>query len=423
MVVGFDLGTYSVQISYYRSGMEAPQTAEQVIGSEVFNIPMVLCKRPGVNQWFYGRDALKHHERGEGYLVDGLLQKAIDQEYEVIEGERFEGIALLTLFIKRALSILGGSRVSGSVSDIMFTCKNLGPEVIDVMSRVSEGLQLKNCNIYFQSYSESIYHYMIHQAPELWRDNVLVSYYDGTDITDYVFSRNLKTSPTVAFVDESAPYRMPMPQIVTEDARPAAYAKLDAVFSDHVKEVLSGASFSGIYLLGDGFKDQWYNNAVKIMAHNRRLFAGNDLFSRGAAFCLEDKYEPCNASKEHVFLGVDKLRSNIGIEVLRRGKKSYLALLDAGINWYDVKCEYELFLPENGVLPFVVIPLDGGEHIIKEIELYDIPDRDPDTLRIKLNMSMSDVNTVKVHIEDLGFGDIFPSSGLKWDYVVEIGRD
>ena len=102
MVVGFDLGRYSVQISFWRPGMEEPKTAELVTGSELYNIPMVLCKRRGVNQWFYGRDAIKYHENGDGLIVDNLLQKAIDGETEVIDGNEVDGIALLTLFIKRS---------------------------------------------------------------------------------------------------------------------------------------------------------------------------------------------------------------------------------------------------------------------------------------------------------------------------------
>lgn len=420
MVVGFDLGKYTVQISYYRSGMDEPATAEQVIGSQVFNIPMVLCKRRGVNQWFYGREALKQHERGEGTLIDGLLQKALNGERALVEGEEIEGIALLTLFIKRSLSILGGSRASGSITDLMFTCERLGTEVVEVMSRVSEGLQLRNCNVYFQSYAESIYHYMIHQDRELWRDNVMCSYYDGMNVTDYVFSRNPRTSPIVAFVDTSDPYRMPMPQIVSEDARAAAYERLDKQYAEHMQEALNKGYYSSIYLLGDGFKEQWYTASVGAMARNRRVFVGNDLFSRGACYSLRDKYEPDETAKSHVYLGVDKLRSNIGMNVLRRGRGSYLALLDAGINWYDVKCEYELFVPEDGVLHLEIIPLDGGEHDVRAIELLELPERDPDTLRVLLRMSMSDVTTVHIHIEDLGFGDLFPSSGMEWNYTIEV---
>ena len=420
MVVGFDLGKYAVQISYLRDGMEAPQMAEQVIGSQVFNIPMVLCKRHKVNQWFYGREAIRQHERGEGTLVDGLLRKAVDGEREVIDGEEIEGIALLTLFIKRSLSVLGGSHVSGSITDIMFTCETLDTDVVNVMSRVSEGLQLRNCNVYFQSYAESIYHYVIHQDREIWREAVMCSYYDGNDVTDYTFSCNPKTTPIVAFVDKSMPYRMPMPQIVTEDARAAAYERLDRQYSDHMKDELADTYLSAIYLLGDGFKEEWYSKSVGILARNRRVFVGNDLFSRGACYSLQDKYTPSETARTHVFLGVDKLRSNIGMDVLRHGKGSYLALLDAGINWYDVKCEYELFLPEDGKLHLVIIPLDGGEHTGRDIELMDMPDRDPDTLRVLLKMSMSDVNTVNIHIEDLGFGELFEPSGKEWDFVIEV---
>ena len=217
--------------------------------------------------------------------------------------------------------------------------------------------------------------YMIHQDRELWRDNVMCSYYDGMNVTDYVFSRNPRTSPIVAFVDTSDPYRMPMPQIVSEDARAAAYERLDKQYAEHMQEALNKGYYSSIYLLGDGFKEQWYTASVGAMARNRRVFVGNDLFSRGACYSLRDKYEPDETAKSHVYLGVDKLRSNIGMNVLRRGRGSYLALLDAGINWYDVKCEYELFVPEDGVLHLEIIPLDGGEHDVRAIELLELPEQ------------------------------------------------
>lgn len=418
VLVGFDLGKYSVQISYMRSGMDEPQSAEQVIGSEVFNIPMVLCKRKGVNQWFYGREALKFAQTGEGYIVDNILQKAIDGEKEVIEDNEIDGIALLTLFIRRSLSILGANL--SNISDLMFTCEDLSDEVIDVCSRVSGMLQLKNCNVYFQNYAESLYHYIIHQESELFRANVLCSHYDGNTLVNYVFRRNLKTTPTVAFVDVLQRINMPLPEIVSEDARPAAYERLDATYTGYVEDILKRDSFSAVYLLGDGFKDEWYKGSLKVLARGRRIFLGNDLFGRGACYCLSDRYEPGKEASKHIYLGDDKLRSNVGMNVKRRGKTSYLALLDAGVNWYDLKCEYEMFLPEDNILRFEIIPIDGTGHIIKELELINVPERDPDTLRVSLKMKMSDINTVLIHIEDIGFGDIFPSSKMEWDLKIEL---
>lgn len=415
--VGFDLGRYSVQVSFIRPDMDAPETAEQVIGSEVFNIPMVLAKRKGVNQWYYGRDALKYHESGEGYLVDNLLQKAIDGEKETVEGTEIDGIALLTLFIKRSLSVLGGAGVR-NITDIMFTCYTLDNDVVEVMSAVASGLQLKNCNIYFQNYAESIYHYILHQDKEIWRYDVLCSYYDGNTVTNYLFRRNLKTKPVVTFVDTYPAKELPFPEIITEDARPAAYKRIDEAYSEYMSEIVRGTDISAVYLLGDAFKDDWYDRSVKLLAHNRRVFLGNDMFSRGAAYTLRDRDSSDEEVKRHIYLGEDKLKSNVGMNVLRRGSASYLAMLNAGISWYDVKCEYELFLPEDHCLRFEIIPLDGSAHTVKELELINVPDRDPDSLRVLLKMSMSDLHTVDIHIEDLGFGELFPSSGMKWDLTL-----
>lgn len=420
MVVGIDLGRYSVQISYMRSGMEAPEMAEQVIGSEVFNIPMILCKRVGVNQWFYGREAIKYYEKEGGFLVDNILQKAIKGENEVIDGISYEGTALLSLFVKRSLSILGGAHMSGAISDIMFTCEELDSRVIEVMSRVTGNLSLRDCNVYFQSYAESIYNYMIHQEAEIWSQNVLLAYFDGNRLVNYTFSRNQRTTPIVSFVDTAEEIPLSLPQIITEDSRPAAYERLDAQFLEYMKEAIGMEYFSGVYLLGDGFKDEWISTSLHFLGKNRRLFIGNDLFSRGACYSLMDKYEPTETAKQHVYLGPDKLKSNVGMNVLRRGEESYLALLDAGVNWFDVKADYQLFMSDDYTFRFIIIPLDGGEHTEHVITIDNPPERDVETVRIALSMNMSDINTIKIHLEDMGFGGLYPSSGLTWDFEITI---
>ena len=50
-VVGYDLGREYAQISYCAMDESDPQTVSSVAGTEQYNIPVVLCKRKGVNQW------------------------------------------------------------------------------------------------------------------------------------------------------------------------------------------------------------------------------------------------------------------------------------------------------------------------------------------------------------------------------------
>ena len=71
--VGYDLGRGASQISYCILDTDEVETVSSVAGTEQYNIPTVLCKRSGVNQWFYGKEALKYAKEEDGILVEDLL--------------------------------------------------------------------------------------------------------------------------------------------------------------------------------------------------------------------------------------------------------------------------------------------------------------------------------------------------------------
>ena len=94
MVIGYDLGRQFSQVSYYAVGDADPCTVSPVAGTEQYNIPTVLCKRVGVSQWYYGKEALKNQGE-EGILVDHLLEKALQGEEVLVEETTFDPVALL----------------------------------------------------------------------------------------------------------------------------------------------------------------------------------------------------------------------------------------------------------------------------------------------------------------------------------------
>ena len=106
LFIGLELNHVSAQISFCSSEKPEPETVSLVAGKEQFAIPMVLCKRQGVNQWFFGRDAWRHSEEGDGILVEHLLERACAGEQVTLEDEQFDAVSLLALFIKHSLSVM-----------------------------------------------------------------------------------------------------------------------------------------------------------------------------------------------------------------------------------------------------------------------------------------------------------------------------
>lgn len=203
MVIGYDLGRKYAQISYCFLGGE-PVTAAVVAGTEQFAIPVVLCKKLGVNQWFYGKEAVKKAEDGEGILVDDLVELAKKGDPVAVEDKSFDPAALLALFLKRSLSLLSLSADYEKADGLVLTVDSLDAGMVEVLSSCVSAMGLKTQNIFFQSHVESIYEYLVHQPEELWSYMTLVCELDAGGLRTYLMGVNKKTVPMVAFMEEGS---------------------------------------------------------------------------------------------------------------------------------------------------------------------------------------------------------------------------
>lgn len=421
LVIGYDLNDYAAQISYCSMDGDGPQTLSLVLGSEIYNIPVVLYKRPDVNQWFYGRDALKNARMEEGTLIHNLVSLAREGNDVIVEDQEIDPVALLTLYMKRSLSLLGSTVPLDKVEAIMITVDNLDHRMVEVLSQVVEGMNLKNIQIFFQSHMESFYYYTISQPKELWKTQVIACDYCGEYLKTYRFECNTHTTPIVAFIDEQNFPEMTGGKLVQDDLFYQEEAtKRDQTFGDLMADVMSGRYVSSIFLLGEGFDGGWCQESLKFLCKNRRVFRGNNLFSKGACYAAKEKISVSEQGKNYVFLGNDKLKSNIGMRVKRRGKESYVALLDAGINWFDAKGSCEFILESGNSFELLITPLNGKNPHEETIELFGLPNRPDKTTRLHLDIRLQNEFTACLHVKDRGFGDLFPATDLEWTNEFEV---
>lgn len=407
MIIGYDLSYQYAQISYCHQNGDTPQTYALVDGTRQYNIPVCLFKRKEVNQWFLGKEAVAFSGQEEGTLLEDLLRAALEQDETVIGEEVFESIALLALYVKRSLYLPGKECKPDKVAGIMFTVPFLNEKMIALLQRLVVLLNLPDCKMFFQSREESIYHYMIHQPKELWKEDVLVFDSTGGEITSYRFMKNTNTKPMVAFVEKAE-----HGQIYGQEE------EKDGQFVEIIRQ--SALDLLGcVFLLGEGFNGDWCQESLHLLCHNRRVFKGNDLYSKGACFCAQERLLDKN-DQQMIFLGKDKLKTNVGMEVLRHGEKSYLAVLDGGENWFECKKQWDVILEEGNVIKLRLTPLDGRNVRTVEVVLDGLPMRDPKTTRLHLEAEMLNEETMEIHVADMGFGELVPSSGLQFSQRIEL---
>ncbi len=412
IIVGYDLGNTYSQISFYSAESSEVETVSAVAGGQIYNIPTVLCKRSGTSQWFYGREALKAAEQEDGILVENLLGMALDGEPVQIEGEAYDPVALLALFFKRSLGLLAAAGPIERIGALMLTCEQMDHRLMEVLGRALGSLRLRTKHICFQSYEDSFYQYMIHQPEELRQHQVVLCWYDGSRIKIYRMQSNRRTTPVAVSMEQGEfPFLSMENMPEAEGLRKERMERMDKELLERMREVCSGGFVTSVYFIGEGFHEEWMRETLRYLCFGRRVFLGNNLYSKGACLGMMERLKPSGVGKGHVLLGNDKLKTNVGMRVSRRGEDSYCALLDAGVNWYEARAEYEIYLQETDSFELVLTPLTGGKGKITRITLEGL--QDP-VSRLRLQVHMPTEDRMELVVEDLGFGEIREASHQIW---------
>ena len=252
VLVGYDLGEQYSQISYCIYGQEDVDTVATVVGTKQYNIPTMLCKRKGVNQWFYGKEAVKNAGEEDMVPVEDLLALAGKGEDIELDGESYDPVALLTLFVRRSMALMNFIAPVEKVDAIMFTVEEPDDRMVEILSQVSANMGLRTSHIYFQSHTESFYAFVLHQPAELWYHQVIACEHDGLRLKIYRMECNKRTTPVVVLIEEQMYETLVIPgEDEEETLRQDAYQLADERFLGILQSMCEGRMVSSVYLLGD----------------------------------------------------------------------------------------------------------------------------------------------------------------------------
>lgn len=418
LAVGIDISDEYMQISYcVQDSQSKVETLSLTAGAENFNIPTVLCKREGVNQWFFGRDALRMHAKEGGILLKNLVSLAVDGEPVQVEGIQIEPVSLLTLFMKRSMGLLSQVQSSDKIQGLVITCRHPDHRMTEVLNQAVLGLKLKTDRIFIQSYDESFYDYMLYQPEELWKTGALLMEYNEETVKTYHLDCNRRTTPIVVHIEEGEhPFAAYSPEN-NEESIPAELVRMDREFLEICKYGCEGRQLSGVYLIGEEFTDEWMKESLKYLCRGRRVFQGNNLYSKGACYGMLERIKASDIGKAHVFMGNDKLKSNIGMKLLRQGEEIYYAILDAGMNWFEADKAFDFYVQDGNCVEIYISSLVGKGNRLAQIILEDLPEG---LSRLHARLSLRDAEHLMVEIEDMGLGAMRAATHHIWKEEIEV---
>lgn len=411
-VVGLDINDSFAQISVCKIDSDNPSTLSPVEGSEDFNVPLCMLKKRSDGSWVYGKDAIAAEE--DGILVNNIFEKAREGKTVRIDREEYLAKDIFLLFVKKVLLLFPVMLTPDKIMSITITLKDADSKSIELLQEISGIVKVNPDIIHFISYEESMFYYMLYQSQELQNHNILLFDTSGDKLRSYSLMRNMFQTPKIATVDVNEYVNFP-------SETPAEFEKndRDKLFLTISKELCNNTIYSGVFLIGDAFYSDWASNSLQFLCKGRRVFKGNNLFSKGAALAAKEKCSPSGRENNIKFFGKDRLKVSIGVET-SDNPVVMIPLIEAGIQWFEASGRTELILRDTDKIVLYISYLNRNNPIKAELTLPGLSLGENRITRISLEVKMTGENTVLFKVWDMGFGEIFTSSGKDWEQVLNL---
>ena len=374
-IIGYELNERYCQISYYHEENQEPQTLETI-----------------------------------AYSAHNLYMRAIRHESDEI-------VHLLREFIENSLSRFE------SIGQIVFTVPELNVDIVRMLKGIAKRMDIDKDNVYVQDYKESFCNFMIYQPKELWQYEAALFHCDRHEVKAYML-RKLRTGygkgrDAFITVDEVASARMEELAAVYPVLNVDRAKEADVQFKQFVQGVFDKKLVSSVFLVGEGFENNWYPQSLKVLCNGRRAFLGNNLYSKGACYAA---YKRSLEYKDSlIYLDETKMMDQICLRLRMQGVDKWYPIVSWGSRWYESDMQCEILLENTDDIEIHIESLVGAEMRVERVSLEGLPKRKNYTLRLQVKVMMRNEKCCCISFKDMGFGEFFPATDFYVEKEIHLG--
>lgn len=408
ILVGYDLCNEYAQISCYSYKSYEPISINDKDGNGI--IPNVLYLNSN-NAWTYGSDAIKESQEEDGTIINDIFGKINSGKVYKYRNESVTGIDLLEKFLRRTLSIVKKHFPNDLISNLVITIRNMDKPIVNGIYEALERIGIFKDRVKVISHSESYVNYALNMDKELWLNDVALFDFNKLSFTYYQISINRRTQPMVAGI------------IKKDFSNVLDYSMINGNIIYAFENILNRAMYkqiiSTVYFTGEGFLGEWANESIKDLCQGRRVFIGQNIYSKGACFAAKEISGDTRLD-DYVILSSEMITSTISITVYDNSRYREVQLIEKPMLWQDVDESLEIILDNQKEIEFTIRNIMTKEFNKINLKLDVLPERPNKMTRILINVICPKEDRVNIEVIDLGFGEFYPSSGKTWKLTVDL---
>ncbi len=418
LCVGIDLCEDYTQISCFNRQTSQPDSVADGTDRSNFRVPTALVTRRDTGEWMVGNEALafaRDNEGDEGVRrVDGILAAAAAQSLIKVFDTAYSPSAILEKFFRRLLLSVKQKCQGEEILSLVVTLTERNERTEAAVKKAFADLGIGDDRLKIISHLESFMYYTVSQTQDIWINDVALFDYDERGLNYYRLAFGRKSSPIVITA---------MREDLSENLDMAALSELPPgqlaySFGAISGQILHKQIISALFVTGMGFEGDWANEPLKSLCAGRRVFRGQNLYTKGA--CYAAKIFSEHGDERFVLISDDMLRNDIGIRAFHDGEYSEVPLAHAGQRWADVKSEVCVIMDGTDEIDLLVKNIFKKEPVCAIISLGSIGDVSGRNRRMRVNLDFLDRDSAVVTIRDDGFGEMRASTHRIWEQILKL---
>lgn len=419
LYVGLDLCDDRTQLSCYNEKIYEPESICQYEEGDA-GFPTVLGVREATGEWLIGEDAVACEKNGEGILINHIIGTVMNQRSFKVYNVDFTGVQILEKFLRKCLRLLKKYYPDNVICKLTVTIKYMNIHLIKTIYEALRQLGIEKDRVQVVGHEQCYLYYALSQKKELWMNDVGLFEFDEVGLSYHQISINRRTIPMMVSVASKDLKETLSYELLKEQEESVGY-----IFDNIAKSIFHKQIVSTVYITGVGFEGHWADAVLKELCIGRRLFVGQNLYSRGA--CYMSKEQAAKESSElteklsdFIFLSDEMITCNITTRVYYGAKMTDLVLAKAGMPWYDVDTCIDLIPDFEEELEIVVKDIMKRSATTYLLHMDSFPKRKNKMSRIGVRVQFIDHFTCVVTVKDLGFGEIYPSTNRVWEKTISL---
>lgn len=413
--IGLDLCKKNIQLSYFREDKQEPESIYQLNNSETYQLPNVMFYSLEDKKWYVGNSVSMVRFKQEGVIVEDVIANVDSSNHVIVDGASYAYEILALILLKTHIEDFLARSEEYRLAGLTVALESYHPVIYRILGRLQEELGLPKEAFYVMSHENAFFQYVMHQDEKL-RTNSIAMFEYGTEGMDYyrIDKRYQGKTKIFSLVHQNLREEMSYTMLFQD------VELLDKHFAELARVKMKETYISTVYLTGPGFNDKWIEEATQVLCNGRRVFMGQNIYTKGA--CYYAKHGAFEVGQDCIFVSEGSIPFDIGVCVGElEGRSKFQPIAIGGREWYNMNGKVTLFLDDTNRVEMIYRDKISKDMIREIIEIHGLPKRPPKTTKLSLEVEMYDEKMGAIIIRDMGFGKIYPTTNKIYRKDFSIG--